>query len=167
MKEVFEQYAAYNLWANERILNMALSLTAEQQQLHVDSSFNSLQKTLLHIWDGESMWWQRIKLQENIIVPSIAFKASMNDIASGLVSQSRDWKEWAINAKEHLLLHEFKYYNTKRHPFKNPIWQTLLNMFNHSTYHRGQAITILHILKAEKIPNTDFIVFERQYNNKK
>ena len=167
MKELLNHYAAYNLWANERLLNIALQLSNELQQQIVESSFSSLHKTFLHIWDAESAWWQRVKLNENIIVPSIALNPSMKETATGLLNQSKEWKEWAENTKEHILLHEFKYYNTKREYFKNPIWQTLMHVFNHGTYHRGQVVNILHQLKVEKIPVTDFIAYMRLQNGKK
>ncbi len=167
MKELLNQYAAYNLWANERLLNVALSLTDEQQQQLVESSFNSLHKTFLHLWDAESMWWQRIKLHENIISPSTAFNPSMKETATGLLNQSKEWKEWVENVKENMLHHEFKYYNTKREYFKNTIWQTLQHVFNHGTYHRGQVVNILHQLKVEKIPVTDFIAYVRLPDSKK
>ena len=167
MKELLNQYAGYNLWANEKLLTVALALTDEQQQQVMETSFSSMHKTFLHIWDAESAWWQRIKLQENIIVPSVALNPSMQETAKGLLNQSRDWKEWVENSKEYMLLHEFKYYNTKREPFTNPIWQTLQHVFNHGTYHRGQVVAILHHLKVEKIPATDFIAYMRLQNGKK
>jgi len=49
MKEVFEQYAAYNLWANEKLLNVVLPLDEKLQQQTVESSFSSLHSTFLHI----------------------------------------------------------------------------------------------------------------------
>jgi uncharacterized damage-inducible protein DinB len=60
-----------------------------------------------------------------------------------------------------MLDHVFQYYNSKREYFKQPIFQMLLHVFNHGTYHRGQLVNMLRQLAVEKIPQTDFIVFSR------
>ena len=142
MKEILEHYASYNLWANERLLNLVLTLDEKLQQQNVQSSFLNLHFTFLHIWDAESIWWQRMKLQERIVVPSENLNPSMKEVASGLISQSKQWEEWVHNATTASLDHVFAYYNSKKEYFKNPVWKSLLHLFNHGSYHRGQIVTI-------------------------
>jgi uncharacterized damage-inducible protein DinB len=162
MKELLEQYASCNSWANERLLSVILTLNEAQQRQHVESSFPSLFSTALHMWDAESTWWQRIKLQEHIDIPSKRSDLSMQDVADGLMNQSRQWEEWVYKAPELLLQHVFAYYNSRKEYFKDPAWKTLLHLFNHGTYHRGQIVTILHHLQVQKIPATDFIAWVRR-----
>ena len=64
MKKLFEQYAAYNLWANQRIIEVINNLSDDVLNNEITSSFNSIYKTLLHLWDVEDIWWQRLKLAE-------------------------------------------------------------------------------------------------------
>ena len=45
MKELLKQYAAYNIWATQRILDVILALPEEKQLAEVPSSFNSLYRT--------------------------------------------------------------------------------------------------------------------------
>jgi len=161
MKELLKQYAAYNNWASQRILDVILALPADKQTAEVASSYPSLYKTVFHMWDAESIWWQRLKLQEHIIRPSENEKASMQDVATGLLQQSRQWEEWVIGASELSLDHVFHYQNTKREVFKMPVYQMVHHVFNHGTYHRGQLITILRQLGADKLPGTDFSVWIR------
>lgn len=156
MKEILEQYASYNVWANQTLLKPVLAMNETQQQQIVASSFNSLQSTFLHLWDTESAWWQRIKLQEQIIIPSMALHPTMQEIANGLTDQSKQWEVWVKQSKENMLQHVFGYHNFKGEYFKNPIWQTVMHVFNHSSYHRGQIVTMMHQLEIKKIPNTDF-----------
>ena len=52
MKELLKQYAAYNIWATQRILDVILALPEEKQLAEVPSSFNSLYRTVLHMWEG-------------------------------------------------------------------------------------------------------------------
>jgi len=162
MKELLKQFAAYNIWANQKLADLILSLTNEQQTKEIASSFNSLYKTVLHMWDAESIWWQRMKLHERIIRPSENFKGSMQDVVNGLMQQNRQWEEWVGNASDLSIAHVFQYQNSKREQFKQPIYQMVLHLFNHGTYHRGQLVTILRQLGIEKIPETDFIVWSRK-----
>ena len=162
MKEIFIQYSTYNTWANNLLLTAIINLPEEQHHTEVKSSFPSLYKTVLHMLDAESIWWQRMKMQEKIIIPSENFSGSMNELCNQLLQQNKQWQEWVSNANEHALQHEFIYYNSKRERFKQPVYQMLLHLFNHGTYHRGQIVTMLRQVGVEKIPSTDFIVWSRK-----
>lgn len=159
MKEILEQYAAYNLWANERLLKVVLGLDENLQQQVLSSSFPGLYVTFLHIWDTESIWWQRMKLHEQIVVPGKAFNPNMQEVSNGLLNQSKQWKEWVSTASEPQLEHVFAYYSKHKEYHKNPVWKTVVHLFNHGTYHRGQIVTMLHAVGVSKIPETDFMVF--------
>ena len=54
------------------------------------------------------------------------------------------------------------YNNTKGEEFKNTVSEMLLHMFNHSTYHRGQIITLLKKGGIEP-PATDYIISTRKH----
>ena len=156
MKELLKQYATYNVWATQRLLDAILALPEEKQMAEVPSSFNSLYKTVLHMLDAESIWWQRMKMQERIIRPSQDFNGTMQDAATKLLQQSKQWEEWVGNATDMVLDHVFQYQNIKGEQLKMPIYQMLLHVNNHATFHRGQLINMLRQLNAEKIPNSDF-----------
>ena len=161
MKELLTQYAAYNIWANSQFIKLILSLTEEQQQQEIVSSFPSLYKTMLHIWDAETIVWQRIKLQEQIVPPSATPNLAIQVIADGWQQQSKLWNDWVANASDVQLEHVFAYQNSKREQFKQPVWQMLQHVFNHGTYHRGQLVTMLRQLGIDKVPQTDFLIWIR------
>jgi len=161
MKELLKQYASYNIWANQKLTELILSLSEEQQQKEISSSFPSLYKTIYHMWDAESIWWQRMKLQERIVRPSDNFNSSTKDIVNGLLNQSRQWEEWVHSTTELSLAHVFQYRTDKKEQFKLPVYQMLMHLFNHGTYHRGQLVTILRQLDMDKIPCTDFNAWVR------
>jgi uncharacterized damage-inducible protein DinB len=162
MKELFIQYAAFNLWANNLLFSIIESLPEEQQKAALKSSFPSLYTTVLHLLDAESIWWQRLKLQEKITRPSDEFQGSFIELSKRLQQQNKQWQNWIQNTNELGLQHEFIYLDSKKERFKQPVYQMLLHMFNHGTYHRGQLVTMLRQLGIEKIPPTDFIVWSRR-----
>lgn len=159
---MFEQYAAYNLWANQRITEVINNLTDDKINMEIESSFNSIYKTLSHLRDVESIWWQRMKLVEQQEWPGKTFTGSVMELSQHLIAQSKQWKEWVDNATEAALQHEFIYRNTKKDQFKQPVNEVLLHLFNHQTYHRGQLITMLRQAGVTAIPNTDLISFMRK-----
>lgn len=162
MKILLTQYSAYHQWANQLIIDTIEKLPESLQEQEMKSSFPSLKATLLHMWDAEAIWWQRMKLLETITRPSDGFSGSCSDIAKNLMQQSKQWHEWILGASEHMFEHEFIYYNTKREKFKQSICQMLLHIFNHGTYHRGQMVTMLRQMEVSNIPATDFIVWGRK-----
>jgi uncharacterized damage-inducible protein DinB len=162
MKELLDQYTAFNLWANKSITDLILSLDVEQHRQKVESSFPSLYATVLHMWVAETAWWQRVKLQEKIIIPAETDNPSMQDIVQGLLLQSAQWEEWVNNSSEMMLKQEYSFQNSKNEQFKQAIFETVLHVINHSTYHRGQLVTMMRSLGVKTIPQTDFMVFLRK-----
>ncbi len=161
MKQLLQQYAAYNLWANKTITERLAQLPEEIVQRETKSSFNSIYKTVLHLLDVESIWWQRLKLQEHVEWPGKTFGGNFTELAQQLLIFSRQWYDWVLNANDVNIEHVFGYYNSKKEYFKQPVYEMLLQVFNHQTYHRGQLVTMMHQNEIEKIPATDFIVFCR------
>ncbi|MBI2731240.1 MAG: DinB family protein [Sphingobacteriales bacterium] len=162
MKEILQQYAAYNLWANQKLLDVILKLDENTQQQIVPGSFPNLYATVLHMWDAESAWWQRMKLHEKIVIPSENFNPTMQEAVNGLLQQNKLWVEWISNATTAAVEHVFAYQNSKKEYFKQPVFQMILHVFNHGSYHRGQLVTMLRALGVEKIPPTDFIIWSRK-----
>ena len=156
MKELLKQYATYHVWASQKLFDTILALPDEKHAAEVPSSFNSLHKTMLHMLDAESIWWQRLKLSERILAPSENFNGNTQELSSTLLSQSRLWEEWVANASDLSLEHVFQFRNRKNEQFKMPVYQMIHHVFNHGTYHRGQLVNMLRQLAVEKIPSTDF-----------
>jgi uncharacterized damage-inducible protein DinB len=162
MKKLLVPYSAYHLWATQQLLNKIKELPDEIIHQKVKSSFESLFATVQHLWDAENIWWQRLKLVEQVRRPSENFTGSFAEMAANLWQQSKQWNDWVVAAQDHMLDHEFIYYNTKKEKFKQPVYQVLLHVFNHGTYHRGQLVTIMRQLQIGNIPNTDFIAWSRK-----
>ena len=161
MKEICSQYAAFNVWATEKLLNAALKLSEPQWHTEMQSSFPTIYKTFLHMWDAEAAWWQRIQLAEQLQMPSAVSTPSIKELAEGLSAQGKLWKEYTSGLQSHAFDHVISYRNSKKEEFKQPVWEILLHVFNHGTYHRGQIVTMLRNLGVTEVPGTDFVLFLR------
>jgi uncharacterized damage-inducible protein DinB len=160
MKELLYQYALFNAWAHKRLMDLILSLPVEQQHQEIPSSFPSLYKTVFHVWSSEKIWWGRVQ-GEKIFVKEDPFHGSMLDCAGALMELDRNWLHWVEQQNESSLKQEMSYKNLKGEDCNDSFYQILLHLLNHATYHRGQLVTLLHHVGAEKIPATDFIVWAR------
>ena len=114
MKKILLTYAAYNIWANQRMVDCITNLSDEQIHKQINSSFGSVYAMLGHLWDVESIWWQRVKLNELVEWPGVKFSGSVLELCNHLMHQSKQWKEWIDMATETVLEHEFIYKNSKK-----------------------------------------------------
>ncbi len=114
------------------------------------------------MWDAESIWWQRLKLVEQVVPPSEKFSGNTIDVAAALLHQGELWKQWVDQARLPMLEHEFIYFNSRKERFKQPVYEMLMHLFNHGTYHRGQLVCMLRELGVKKIPGTDLIIYLRR-----
>lgn len=161
MKQLLEQYAAYSLWANEQMMNTLLKQPAAVLHEATPSSFPTLFKTVLHMWDAESIWWQRLEGAGSLTIPSKVFSGDAAALANGLLGQNRQWLSWVNALPEASVQQNIRYKNLKGVDFEDPIYVILNHVFNHGTYHRGQLVTMLRALGASEIPQTDFIYWHR------
>lgn len=162
MKELLQQYSAYNLWANKILLQAISELTDDQINKEITSSFSSILKTLIHMLDTESIWWQRLKLSENIDIPSADKSLTFSDISNKLIQSSNNWADWVKQANEVNINHVFEYRNSKKELFKQPVSEVIMQVVNHQTYHRGQLVTMMRQAGVTKIPGTDYVLFCRK-----
>ena len=165
MKQLLQQYASYNTWANKLMVEKIASLSPQILQKEIPSSFPSIYDTVVHMADVESIWWQRLRLLEKIELQGKSFEGDFDKLSKYWLLSSRQWQDWVMAASDGALEHVFAYQSMKKEYFKQPVYEVLIHLFNHQTYHRGQLVTMMRIAGVDKIPGTDFILFTRGKKN--
>lgn len=159
MKETVGLMVAYNVWANKRMANILEGLTDEQLDRHVVSSFPSIRKTVYHIWDAEYIWLQRLYGKSLQHWPSKQFG---NEVPIGnFVQVSEELLELVRENSDDWLNVVCNYSNTKGQEFATPRFHVLQHLMNHSTFHRGQLVTMLRNVGVEELVSTDLIAYLR------
>ncbi|MCB0771830.1 MAG: hypothetical protein KJZ58_01470 [Flavobacteriales bacterium] len=158
MKELIDLYAAYDLWANTRIIERLQRESEPVLDRHVKSSFPSLRATLDHIRDSDDIWSQRIfgtaPMQHGDGIDGLLkVSVALSDRVRGLAGAD--------------LMAEVGYARANGIKYVQPRWQLLLHCFNHASYHRGQVITIMRQLDLAEVPNTDMVAYQRLLQAKK
>ena len=155
VRELLRNYALYNHWAHKKLLDLISTLTAEQQHITIPSSFNSLYKTVFHVWGAESLWLGRLS-QEPISITGDPFNESMEKLSTALEAIDQLWVDWFESKQDDQLTQKLHYKNSAGLAFYQSYDLLLQHIFNHSTYHNGQLVTMLRALGVQNIPATDF-----------
>lgn len=159
MKELLLHYARYNVWANEQIINTMLALEPGAVDKEIVSSFATLRKTVYHIWGAEDIWQQRLDGVPKPAWVAAIFDGSFEDACAlwQLVSGARlIYTERMDDASLQSIL---SYNDVKGNPYQRRIWEVLQHVSNHSSYHRGQLVTMLRQVGVTEIPAMDFSLY--------
>lgn len=161
MKQLLENYTSYNLWANQRITEMLLENKSSADK-EIKSSFPTLKKTLCHIWGAEELWQMRLKGTSLPYIPGFDFSGSLEEAIDKSLAVSSSFKDLIAQSDEAYLQTLSSYTDTRRNTHTQPHWEMIMHCMNHSTYHRGQIVTMLREVGATKIMSTDMSVYFRE-----
>lgn len=161
MKKLLEEYCSYHNWANKQLMDLILLLPADQQVREIPSSFPSFQKTLHHMLMAEWAWWKRVTTEKPAIDSIEPFNGTLKELCEVLQHQSLLWKDWVQKKANAELEGIVSYTHASGKTYTMPLYQIILHVHNHGTYHRGQLVTMLREIEVDKIPQTDFSAWTR------
>lgn len=155
----------YDRWANNRVLESAGALSAEQFTRDLGGSFRSVRDTLLHIIGGEWGWLTYWKAPSH----SAAFLADLwdrhdslfrPDAFSDLATVRLKWAEVEKEQTEfaNCLTDEALRKMLPCRKTQVSLVHLIQHLANHSTYHRGQIALMMRQLDARPVA-TDLHVF--------
>jgi uncharacterized damage-inducible protein DinB len=151
----------YNQWADRRMVDACSALTNEQFTRDLGSSFRSVRDTLVHLYGAEWVWNERI---EGRSPTSLVAGTGFPDLAS-VRTKLEEMDSFYIDYVSRLTPQDLErvihYKSFAGDEFSNPLWQTLHQLTNHASYHRGQIITLLRQLGAKPV-TTDLIAYYRE-----
>ena len=156
-------YTQYNYWANELLLSVIeKEMNDEMLDNIIVSSFPSLRKTVYHLWHAEFIWLKRLTGESLNEWPSKNFTGAFSEAKEKILLNDKSFIEFVRNLNDEKLSNTFTYKNIEGKTFTNPIWESVHHCMNHSTYHRGQIVTMFRQLGLTNIPSTDFITYCRR-----
>lgn len=152
LRELYE----YNYWARDRQLDACSSLTPEQFVRPLGSSFSSVRDTLVHLLGAEWIWLERWHGRSPRLAPQPAEFPTLAAIEQRWREVERELRVFLVGLTAERLQEPLNYTNLRGEPFAYPLWQTLLHLANHQTYHRGQVTTLLRQLGVQP-PAVDYL----------
>lgn len=151
----------YNEWANKQIAEIIRTVDDEVFFRPNNSSFPSIAKTVTHMWGAQHIWLRRMHGENLRIAPMVGQQLTKYETLDGLISSSSAFVTFAKSKDDTFLSSRYHYTSMKGDPFEDSYEDTMFHVVNHSTYHRGQLITMLRETGTTKLPGTDLVHFLR------
>jgi len=149
---------SYNTWANRRILAAARLLTAEALQRDLGTSYGSVQGTLVHLLWAEWIWLERWLGRSPKQVFGTGDFPDLAAIEERLATIQRGQEAFIETLTDDRVKTRISYENVRGERWEYSLGHMMQHIVNHSTYHRGQVVTLLRQL-GQTPPPTDFLVY--------
>ena len=150
---LMKNYVDYNHWANCTLVNWLRTKPAELLEKEVVSSFSTIRVTLIHILETQRYWLSVINPEG--IYSGQDFDGDLEETFSRLMEQSQELAEYVESLSARALENDMLVVN----PWFEcnfPNFEYILHCMNHSTYHRGQIVTMGRNLGFTDAPMTDY-----------
>jgi uncharacterized damage-inducible protein DinB len=155
-----QQLYDYDQWADLKLLEVIAPITTDHYKKDLSTSFGGIHGTLVHILSADTVWFARwtgktpalMKAEDFPTVEVVkkqwdAYHCEMSNFVRGLTEEK--------------LNEPLQYTDFKGNAYSHPLFQQMQHKVNHSTYHRGQVVTMLRQI-GEKVVSTDLIHYIRQ-----
>ena len=159
MKSLFEMYAAYNAWVNERLYDAAARIPDAEYRRDRGAFFGSLHGTLNHLLVGDRIWMHRFtgEGEEPKELDGILYDDFVELRAERRVEDARI-NTYISGLSERDLAGTIGYHSTRSPAeLEQHLAPLLLHFFNHQTHHRGQAHAMI-TAAGEQTGDTDLFL---------
>jgi uncharacterized damage-inducible protein DinB len=160
IKKEIQLLFEYDKWADLKMLEVLAVLTGDQFKKDLHSSFGGVQGTIVHILSANRVWLSRWNGKEPEPLktedyPAIEIVKKQWDIYQCEIS---NFLQGLTDEKINMPL---QYKDFKGNIYTQPLFQQMQHKVNHSSYHRGQLVTMLKQL-GMAVVSTDLISYIRQ-----
>jgi uncharacterized damage-inducible protein DinB len=157
----------YSIWATAKLSEILETLDESIVKKETQSSFPTIEKTILHIWDAELVWFKRLQGESLTSWPSKDFAGDRETLITGWIDNCIALKDHVESKGEDYLSSSIDYKTMSGKPYSNTVEEILYHVVNHGTFHRGQIVTMLRangvtqLADTEELSSTDLITYLR------
>ena len=151
---------AYNSWADNQIFDTLGTIPGDQYRADMKSSHGGLHGTMVHLVGAEKIWLERWL---GSVQPMLSTNppGSLDELKAVWEKVGFDTAKWLGTMTDKKLGGTFTMKTLDGKTFTHIFWQAFQHLVNHSSYHRGQIVTMFRQLGV-KPPTTDLIRFYRE-----
>ncbi|MDZ4707855.1 MAG: DinB family protein [Saprospiraceae bacterium] len=161
----FIELADYNIWANKEAILWLENISPEQWAQPVVSSFGSIEATVFHLTGAEKLWRERLVKIQSPSFLSTELRVTKAELLGLWMEASVLLREAVFQFDPEQLNDVFGFRRLNGDYMELAYYQALAHIFNHSTYHRGQLLTLLKQVGYQKITSTDMLFFFKKSHN--
>ncbi len=155
LKNIILSSLEYNLWVNEQYSQWLSDKSDELLNKYVDSSFPSILLTLQHILRTQEYWWSVLLEKQNIAIEGDEAALGRDQIFDTLIENSKRILKYFKDQEQDELLKTVEITN-EWFSCNFSKYEYVQQLMYHSTYHRGQVVTIARNLNVVDAPLTDY-----------
>ena len=163
-KDHFTILADYNVWANDIVHSWFDAISVEQWTQNIVSSFPSLAETALHTAGAETVWLDRLCQTDEPRQLKAFVNGNKSEVQDLWRKSSLGLKSFVENFDERKLTEDLSFKRGDGKTYSLEYFQILSHVFNHSTYHRGQIVTMLRQVGYTNLKSLDLSTY---FSNKK
>jgi uncharacterized damage-inducible protein DinB len=152
---------AFNSWANNRIFDALSKLSTEQYMRDMKASHRSIHGTLTHMVSAERIWLSRWLGPTEAVPLNPAEVPTLQMLRSTWETTGYEMAKFLGGMTDKKLQDTFSAKSPKGVVYTHTYWQAFQHVVDHSTYHRGQIITMMRQLGVAP-PSTGLIAFYRE-----
>ena len=153
--------ADYNIWANDKLIDWSSQISLEQFEQLLVGSFKNIHETTLHIVAAEQIWHERLVNNVSEWL-GITFEGDRALMLETWKRTSHDLRQYISDSSAEELMEKFAFSTRDGTPSYMERYKALAHVFNHSTFHRGQLITLLRQVGFTDVSSTDLINYYRE-----
>lgn len=150
----------YQEWATARLLGVIRELDEGTLTAPIESSFPSILGTFAHIVASEWIWLRRWEGESPSQAPRWTVDTALGRLERELTEVESRRTRFLLGLTETDLQTTLHYRKLDGNAFENRLLDLLLHVVNHSTYHRGQLVTMLRQVGVKPVA-TDYVLFAR------
>lgn len=158
--QMIRRLFSYSDWANGALLSAARTLTDDALDRPFDMGVGSLRRTLIHLYNGEFVWFHRWQEKLETPWPGEDERVSVATIEERF---RRVWAErdaYLLTLTDEKLAAKTRYRDSYGNLYRTVLSDMLMQTCVHSTHHRAQAANMLRQLGAGSI-ELDYMVHFR------
>jgi uncharacterized damage-inducible protein DinB len=152
LQNLISRLLRYNLWANERLTSWLLTIDRNILYERAGSSLGTIDRTLQHILSAQIYWYAIIVKGQITEFNQPVKEHAVDEVIADLVINSQQLVNDLSVLNEQQLIESIQVSDSTQSRY-----EYILHVVNHSSYHRGQVITMCRALGITgEIPVTDY-----------
>lgn len=151
----------FHQWRQEQIIKLLQDVDTEYFSKQLSGSFGSLFIVLSHLVWAEKVWLGRVRNNEVATTKNQKVSKMLEDWRA----TTKKWMKAIDEVDEAEFNQNIRYFNTKGDEYNNTIFEIVIHLIDHSTYHIGQMMNAIRAFGLEPV-STNYIHYLRAKNAK-
>lgn len=155
----------YHRWAHEKTMPIVKDLTPEDWVRDTGGSFPTLKALYQHMLLADYRWLQRWQGIPKASLPAHYVVEGYESLETLFKPQLLELENVAREISLEGIDEPIHFITGSGLDVTQPFWQTLCQVVNHGTYHRGQVTNALRVLGKQPMPTDIFLFFREDATN--